>query len=50
MFRGLNGLRSGIKGHVGPTWIKKNKINISKHAGRTADAETFFDFFKFLSF
>ena len=32
MFRGLNGLRSGIKEHMGPTWIKK-KINISKKLG-----------------
>ena len=25
LFRSLNGLRSGIKGHMGPTWIKKKE-------------------------
>ena len=49
MFRGLNRLRSGIKGHVGPTWIKKkNKINISKHGGQKQ--KHFFDFFSFYLF
>ena len=49
MFRGLNGLRSGIKGHVGPTWIKKNKKkSIYQNKRRTdGDVETIFDFFSF---
>ena len=55
MFRGLNGLRSGIKRHVGPTWIKKkkkqNKINISNQKTQEDDrGETFDFFFKFLFF
>ena len=43
MFRGLNGLRSGIKGHVGPTWIKKKTQEDDR-------GETFLIFLSFYSF
>ena len=47
MFRGLNGLTSGIKGHMGPTWIKKKKSIYQNKRRTDGDAETNFDFFSF---
>ena len=55
MFRGLNGLRSGIKRHMGPTWIKKKKTKQNqyikpKNAGGRLRRNIFDFFLSFYSF